>query len=259
MTTYDLSIYVISANIILLLGIFCFVYFCFICYYTRNPLSFALIWLVGSISCFTLSFIILYADKYNIVLPCWMFFLFITMVFIGAFIFGICELLILKRLFAFPKKEVDYIIILGAGLKKDKLTKSLKFRLDTAYDYLIKHEHTTAIVSGGMGSGEIITEAQAMGKYLREKGIASNRIIQEEHSTNTYENIFYSKTFLPSLDVSVGIVTNNFHIYRGEQIAKKQGFSNLHGISAPSDKLLFVHFMVREGFAVLKYKLTGKS
>lgn len=259
MITHSFSIYVLFAVIILVLGIFCFVYFCFISYYTSNPLSFALIWLLGGFACFIFSFILLYINDNHIEIPFWMILLFVVSCCIVACIFGICEFCILKKLFAFPKKEVDYIIVLGAGLKKDKITKSLKFRLDAAYDYLTKHPKTIAIVSGGMGSGEIITEAQAMGDYLIEKGITSNRILQENHSTNTYENILYSKKFLPCLKVSVAIVTNNFHLYRSEQIAKKQGLINLYGISAPSDKFLFIHFMVREGFAVLKYKLSGKS
>lgn len=259
MTLHHLSIYKITAAALFCFGILCFIYFGFVSIYTKNLFSFALIWLFGGIGSLIFSFALFYIEKNKIRVPHWLILLFLLLLVLATSIFGICEFLIVNRMFAYPQKQVDYLIVLGAGLKKDKITKSLEFRLNAAYDYLSDHEDVIAIVSGGMGSGETITEAQAMASYLEEKGISKDRIKLEKKSTNTYENILYSKKFLPHSDTRIAIVTNNFHLYRAEQIAKKQNLNHVEGLAASSDLFLIVHFMVREGFAVLKYRLTGMS
>ncbi|MDF2879300.1 MAG: YdcF family protein, partial [Clostridia bacterium] len=85
--------------------------------------------------------------------------------------------------------QSQYIIILGARVKDETPSLALKYRLDKAYTYLNKNPQTIAILSGGQGPGESITEAEAMRRYLSQKGIAKERLVLEEHSTNTYENI----------------------------------------------------------------------
>ncbi|NJA30563.1 YdcF family protein, partial [Clostridioides difficile] len=97
----------------------------------------------------------------------------------------------------YPKNSLesksDYLLILGASVKKTTPSTTLKGRLDTALKYLKINDNCYVVVSGGKGSGEKITEAKAMKDYLIKNGIDKNRIIEEDKSTNTYENFKYSK------------------------------------------------------------------
>ena len=132
----------------------------------------------------------------------------------------------------------------------------LKYRLDQAYDYLKDNEATICIVSGGQGSNEPCTEAEAMERYLEDRGITSSRIIREDRSRNTLENLRFSKELIKE-GASVGIVTNNFHMFRGVAIAKKQGYTDVCGIPASSNPIYLPNNMLREFFGVIKDKLRG--
>lgn len=93
--------------------------------------------------------------------------------------------------------------------------------------------------------------------YLVERGIAPDRILKEDQSRNTSQNIDYSSTFLDKEKDSVGIVTNNFHIFRATHIAKKNGYKYVCGIAAPSELLLQGNNMLREFAGVMKDFLVG--
>ena len=169
---------------------------------------------------------------------------------VGAFIMIIGILLFHARRKELP--EMDYLIILGAQVKGTRVTKSLKNRLDTAGEYLKKHTETKVIVSGGRGKGEQITEAEAMERYLIAEGISSERILKEDQSKNTLENLRFSMRLLKGTDIQVAIVTNGFHIFRALRIAKKLGLSSARGIPAPTDPVLAANYYVREVFGLLK-------
>lgn len=153
--------------------------------------------------------------------------------------------------------QADYMIVLGAKVNGTTITRALKYRLDEALEYAKQYPNTKIIVSGGKGEGEKITEAQAMFQYLTEHGMEPEKIIKEDISTNTYQNIENSKKLMKNTDESIIVVTNNFHLYRAIEIAKKQGLKNVDGIAAPTDSVLWMHYHMREVFAVLKYKITG--
>lgn len=152
-------------------------------------------------------------------------------------------------------KDVNCVIVLGAGLKGDKITLTLYERLKTAVEYLEKNENIKVIVSGGQGEGEDISEAQAMEKFLIEKSIDKKRIVKEENSTNTSENFKYTREKLNSLGFShykkVLVVTNSFHIYRSKILAHRNGFI-AYGLPANTHPALKPNFYVREVFAVVK-------
>ena len=85
--------------------------------------------------------------------------------------------------------KVDYVIILGARLYGDIPSPALRERLIVAKDYLVDNEDVKVIVTGGQGEDELIPEAEAMAKYLVNNGIEENRIIIEDQSTSTFENL----------------------------------------------------------------------
>ena len=150
------------------------------------------------------------------------------------------------------EKNLDYIIVLGAQVKEKGPSLVLRHRLDSAYDYLNKNPKTKCIVSGGQGSNEPTSEAKAMKDYLVDKGIDADRIIMEDKSVNTSQNIQYSSAFLDKDKDSVGIVTNNFHVYRGTHLAIRAGFKNVYGIPAPSEIAYLPNNMFRESFGIIK-------
>lgn len=152
---------------------------------------------------------------------------------------------------------LDYLIVLGAQMRENGPSVVLQYRLDTACAYLEKNPETVCIVSGGQGFNEPCTEAEGMQQYLLEKGIPAERILTETESRSTLENIQNSmRLFDPETD-RVGIVTNNFHVYRGCAIARKAGIRNVCGIAAPARALYLPNNMLREFFGVVKDVLKG--
>lgn len=151
--------------------------------------------------------------------------------------------------------EVRYLIVLGAQVRGTKITNSLMRRLDAAYQYLTDYPETIVIVSGGQGKGELITEADAMAENLMKRGIATERILREDRSVSTRENLIFSGKHIGDLTQPVALVTNSFHVYRSLLIGRRVGYTHLEGIAATSNPVLLLNYMVREFFAVLLTKM----
>ena len=158
--------------------------------------------------------------------------------------------------------EVGCLIVLGAGIYGETPSRILAARLDAALEYLKTRGDVLIIVSGGQGSGEAITEAEAMFRYLVRRGANENRIWKEESSASTWENLAFSLELMEEngLDIEntkVAIVTNEFHLYRAKHIAGTLGFDAI-GIAAetpyPSLRILY---HCREALALLKSLLSG--
>ena len=104
-----------------------------------------------------------------------------------------------------PDRDKDFIIILGCGLRKDGTpTPLLKGRIDRALAFDKKQREETGrelifIASGGQGPGEVNSESLAMKNYLMENGVPENRIIEEDRSTDTLENMRFSKAKIEEL------------------------------------------------------------
>lgn len=148
--------------------------------------------------------------------------------------------------------KVDYLIVLGAQVKEDGPSAVLKYRLDEAIEYLNANPNTICIVSGGKGTNEPLEEAEGMAKYLVKNGIEKSRIIKENKSLNTKENIINSKKLMED-NKSVAIVTNDFHMFRALIIAKDNGLANPQSLSSTSAKLYLPNNMLREFMALIKY------
>lgn len=114
------------------------------------------------------------------------------------------------------------MIVLGAQVHADKPSVVLKYRLDEAILYLNENPETVCIVAGGQGKNEPYSEAYGMAQYLMQNGIDKDRILLEDQSKTTEENLRYSRKFLPE-GAKVGIITNDFHMFRALQIAKNRG------------------------------------
>lgn len=182
---------------------------------------------------------------------------FCGVIILGILLLGICSWKIFSRFSEKGNPQLDYIIVLGAQVWEDGPSAVLKYRLDAAITYLEENPDTKCVVSGGQGYNEPFTEAEGMAKYLIEQGISKERILLEELSTNTVENIRYSQKLLDSTYESVGIVTNHFHLYRAVGIAKKQGLRGACGIAAKSTPLYLPNNLLRECIGLMKDWLMG--
>ena len=150
------------------------------------------------------------------------------------------------------KKNLDYVIVLGAQMRADGPSTVLKYRLDKAIEYLNENPNTICIVSGGQGPNEPYPEAEGMHKYLVENGIDAERILIENKSNSTVENIIFSKELMKENYAGVGIITNNFHVYRALRIAENQNLEGACGIAAGSNVLYLPNNVLRECCAILK-------
>ena len=183
---------------------------------------------------------------------------------------------------SFQKESVNYVIVLGAQVRGNKISRTLERRLDKAVEYAAYHPNTVFVLSGGQGDDEDVTEASAMYRYMKSRGVPDYQLLLEESSRSTYENMVYSKILITErerlrratlraamaeygyllppdeeITIRVGILTSNFHELRAKGIARHVGIPNVSGISAKSDPVLFAHFCVRECFAILKDKFVG--
>ena len=152
--------------------------------------------------------------------------------------------------------NLEYIIVLGAHVEGTQLTKALLERTRRALEYLEENPDTKAVLSGGRGEGESITEAQAMCNYLTEHGIDRDRLILEEKSTSTAENLKFSLALI-GLDHSVGVVTNNFHVFRGTAIGRKCGCREIYPIPSRYCSWRLLIYIPREILAIIKDKIVG--
>ena len=171
--------------------------------------------------------------------------------------FAATQVLILQDFGDEGEPDLDYIVVLGAQVYEWGPSVVLQYRLDTACDYLQENPQTMCIVSGGQGFNEYTAEANVMADYLIGRGIDPSRIILEDRAENTGQNIAYSMAFFDPENDSVGIVTNNFHVYRGVRIAKKAGIAHVCGIAAGSSAPYLPNNMVRESLGIAKDFLEG--
>ncbi|MBR3772327.1 MAG: YdcF family protein [Clostridium sp.] len=240
--------------ILLLVGSSAIIYYLVILSILGFRKDFSLCWLGGAVGCFSLFALLAQLEKtqgkgigrlVTAIYIC---------LGVAVLFFTITETIIIRTGYSKPHKDADYLIVLGAQVKGTKVSQALKNRLEAAYSYAMENDSTKIIVSGGQGNGEDITEAQAMYDYLVGRGIAPDRILKEEQSTNTNENIMYSKEMMDDAEYVV-IVTNRFHLYRGTRIAKKQLTQKVEGLGAKTGNILFLNYFVREAFAVVKDKV----
>lgn len=176
---------------------------------------------------------------------------------LGVALLLLVEGLVLSRCGAKGMEDADCLIVLGAQWKSNGPSKVLKYRLDKAVEYLLENPDTNVIVSGGQGANEPISEAEGMYQYLVDAGISGHRIQKEDKSTNTYENLKFSGELLDKQKDRVVIVTNDFHVYRSEKLAKAQGYTQARGLAARSYLPMQPNNLLREFFGVMKDFLMG--
>lgn len=177
------------------------------------------------------------------------------MLFLMAFI--LTEAMVISCFHAKGEKNLDYLIVLGAAVKGTAPSNALAYRIETACRYMRENPRTKAIVSGGQGPGEDISEAECMKREMARCGIPASRIQKEDQSASTSQNIRFSYRFIGDNHVRVGVVSSNFHVYRAVEIAKKQGPYPVCPIAAAYPGILLPHYAVREFLTITADKALG--
>lgn len=171
-----------------------------------------------------------------------------AIIFYTAFFITLLKIIICEKC-AKPKGKT--VTVLGCRVKGTVPTRALMSRCKAAYDYLIKNKNSVAVLSGGKGADEDISEAECMYRILTEKGIDKTRLYIEDASTTTEENLKFSSVVIDKNNLSKEIIicTSEYHIYRALMIAKKAGI-NTTGLPAHSMRILRIPAFTREVFGV---------
>ncbi len=156
----------------------------------------------------------------------------------------------------------DYLIVLGAAVYGEEPSLTLVRRMEGAKAYLEQYPDSVAIVSGGMGPGEKITEAQAMFDWLTVHGIDPARVLTEPKASSTLENLRFSFDLIRSRGEdpqgNVAIVSSAYHLYRAKLMARHLGVPDAAGVAAPWGYFfVMLNYFIREAFGVIHLWVFG--
>lgn len=149
----------------------------------------------------------------------------------------------------------EFVVVLGAQTHGDRPSRTLRERLDLAYDYLQQNPHAVCFVSGGQGSDETHTEAYVMQKYLLERGVEEARVVMEDQAANTRENLMLSRKLAQNMGVDTSdvlIITSEFHLCRAKYIAGTIDMRACGLGSTTTPWILKLCYELREVFAFVK-------
>lgn len=158
------------------------------------------------------------------------------------------------------KSDAPYVIVLGAAVYGETPSISVRHRCDRASEHLVSHPDAAVVVSGGRGEGEDISEAEAMRRYLADKGVAQSRILKEDRSTSTWENLTFSKQIIEKSggDPSrVAVVSSAYHLYRARRMAAALGMNADSLASSDGYPVYMAGMYIREALAVWKLWVLG--
>jgi uncharacterized SAM-binding protein YcdF (DUF218 family) len=158
-------------------------------------------------------------------------------------------------------KHTEYIIVLGCQVNGTSPGRYLRARINKAYEYLCANPESKAILSGGQGRGEDISEGQCMFNSLTSMGIDGSRLLIDDKSSSTIENFENSVKNLENKGVILNeiiIVTNDFHEYRASRVAQKNGIT-AYPYPAKTPWNGYLPFAVREVFAISYQIYLGRN
>ena len=180
---------------------------------------------------------------------------------LGLLAAGITEYFIIDASYGDPDEECQYFVVLGAKVRESGPSISLWDRIYGAAEYMYHHPNTIAVVSGGQGDDEPMTEALAMFKELVSLGIDSDRIWMENKATSTQENITFALDLIEentgSRPSTLGVVSSEYHLFRASLIAKDCGVEFV-GIPAHTSRITqLINHMMREVAGIWQYVILG--
>ncbi|MCR4781199.1 MAG: YdcF family protein [Lachnospiraceae bacterium] len=173
--------------------------------------------------------------------------------------------LIMTHFFDRGEKNLDYIVVLGAQMRKNGPSNVYRHRLNTAAEYLKENPKTLCITTGGKGKNESVSEGEGGKNYLVEKGIDPKRIIVESKSKTTKENLKFAFEKIDDKNPKIAVLTNNFHVFRGVSLGKKEYKNRFSakdencvlGLAAPVNNLYLLNNIARETMGIMKDIIQG--
>lgn len=181
---------------------------------------------------------------------------------IGLLLAGITEGFIIRASFGNPKEHADYMVVLGAKVRPDGPSVSLWDRIHKAAEYMQEHPDVIAVVSGGQGEDEIMSEAQCMYEELVRAGISPDRIWMEERATSTDENMRFSLDLIEERTGvrpnRLAILSSEYHLFRASLMANKLGIGFV-GVPAKTSVITqLINHAMREIAGVWQFILFGR-
>lgn len=177
------------------------------------------------------------------------------MLLLGLLSFMWAETLIFQSLKCNDNVNIKYAVILGAGIDGEQPSLTLSRRLDRSIEYLNANHNVKIVASGGRGPGAGISEAEVMKRYLVANGIDETRVLKEEKSTTSDENLKYTQELLSSLNgeqpQNILIITSDYHMFRAKHIASNY-YPKVYGIASETPTPIMINYAVREYLAVIK-------
>lgn len=158
-----------------------------------------------------------------------------------------------------PEAEnADYILVLGAQIYPDRPSAVLQSRLDTAKAYLDRNPDASAILCGGQGSNEVMPEAWMMRDYLIAQGIDESRLLIEDESSNTIQNIANARDAYLSAGDTTAVISNDFHLSRARRLMASAGLDP-YGVPAPTPYFsIRIILHLREYCSILGLMVSGR-
>ncbi len=233
-------------------GLACLIYFLIISLVLNFSYDFNYIWLAAAALAFAVG---KWLPLWNR-LPSVLRRLILILAGLGLALFIFVEGLILSTALSQPAADADYLIILGAKVNGTYPSLTLQYRIDAAALYLRDNPGTLAIASGGQGPDEGISEGLAIYHSLVARGISEDRIIIEDKSSSTWENLTNSRAWIENPQSAVVVVSSDFHLYRALALAGKAGYENVTGLAAKTMPVLVPLYYLREFLALIKSYLT---
>lgn len=232
----------------------CIVYYVLVCLMTARLGGAQLIWLAAAM--FFAIYTWLWSAKKKLALR-----ICTVLLIVGLSCAAVAEGVILSSMMKETAADGEYVIVLGAKVNGTTPSWSLRARIDSAAEYLREHPEAMVVASGGQGPDEGIAEGQAIANSLISNGVGAERILIEDKSTSTEENLVFSKALIESHGGSAAskivVVTSDFHMFRTLRLAEKLGYTDVSGKTAETLWLLVPQNHVREILAVGYYFVTG--
>lgn len=180
---------------------------------------------------------------------------------IGILVFTITEAIIIHASFGQPDVNCEYIVVLGAKVNGTSPSLSLSDRIRAAENYLKAHPDTIAVLSGGQGADEGISEAQCMFDGVTARGIDPNRLWLEDKATSTWENLHFTLDLIEEKTgyrpTTIGLVSSEYHLFRASLFGDACGVETI-GIPAKTSWFsIKINYFMREVAGVWHYLILG--
>ncbi|MBQ9890743.1 MAG: YdcF family protein [Firmicutes bacterium] len=173
-----------------------------------------------------------------------------------------------------PDQDAKWIVVLGAKVNGTSPSVEFQARLEKTVSFVSSADLSKMassksepvqlakiITTGGKGTDEGAAEGDVAARVLTSLGISQDRIIVENTSTSTQENLRFAKELIIANGGTVYdpvlVVSSGFHLYRAERLAWAEGYENISGLGSTGLAVLIPHYYVREYAAYIKEASLG--